>query len=225
MFYKTPYGSHYHTNPSCPAIAGHQAEPCGDTTGLEPCSICAGGSNIQESGITSAGVVTGTTVVGDTVNQDDATADALNDIQELDSSDAELTAQDIVTKSAGLTEAGRNLDARSLPETPPKKTILQRLNEIHVKVLEFLWRLVLPSPRKRDPWWWKYLGDDRPDISELPASERALRSQIAWSHVMNKRYGPKFGPYNPYMSEEDRKKLSEMMGLPGDPLSHENQDS
>lgn len=204
MFYKTPYGSHYHTSPSCPAIAGHQAESCSNTAGLEPCSICMGGSDNQASdGMASASGVTGTGAAADaTTTQDYTTTDTLNGMQESDVSDEELTPEDVVTKSAELTEAGRDLEAHVLPETPPKKTFLQRLSEIHTKILEFMWQFALPSPKKRWPWWYKYLG------IEKPRDDEPWENMASWSGYMNKIYGPMFGEYNPYLSEEDRKRMA-----------------
>ena len=42
MPYRTKYGSHYHENQGCPAIANRHVEPC-KTDGLSPCALCCGG--------------------------------------------------------------------------------------------------------------------------------------------------------------------------------------
>lgn len=42
MPFRTRYGTHYHENQGCSAIAGKEVESCG-ADGLEPCSLCCGG--------------------------------------------------------------------------------------------------------------------------------------------------------------------------------------
>lgn len=51
--------------------------------------------------------------------------------------------------------------------------IVNVLHRAHVRILEFLWMLVLPRPRKRRPRWKRYidycLGNEVPDPYESGA--------------------------------------------------------
>lgn len=58
MPFKTRYGTHYHENQGCPAIAGREVEPC-SAAGLEPCSICCGGSSSGGGGTVGGAGATG----------------------------------------------------------------------------------------------------------------------------------------------------------------------